>query len=38
MGGITEVESLKSWTPLLCVLGVVTFVMSLLLSLVLPLV
>jgi H+/gluconate symporter-like permease len=37
MGGITEVESLKSWTPLLCVLGVVTFVMSLLLSMVLPL-
>lgn len=38
MGGFTELESLKSWTPLLCVLGVVTFIMSLLLSLVLPLV
>jgi H+/gluconate symporter-like permease len=38
MGGISEVESLKSWTPLLCVLGTVTFGMSILLSLVMPLV
>lgn len=38
MGGITELESLKSWTPLLCILGLVTFLMSVILSIVLPLV
>lgn len=37
MSGLTEAEALKSWTPLLCVLGLVAFVMSLLLALVLPL-
>lgn len=37
MGGLTEAESLKSWTPLLCVLGITAFVMSILLSLVMPL-
>ncbi|NNE91434.1 MAG: gluconate permease [Verrucomicrobiales bacterium] len=37
MSGLTEAEALKSWTPLLCVLGLVTFAMSILLSLVLPL-
>ncbi|MAS91644.1 MAG: gluconate permease [Verrucomicrobiales bacterium] len=37
MGGLTEAESLKSWTPLLCVLGITAFVMSIVLSLVLPL-
>jgi len=37
MSGITEVEALKSWTPLLCVLGGVAFLMSVILSIVLPL-
>lgn len=37
MSGLTEVEGLKTWTPLLIVLGVVGFVMSLILSQVLPL-
>jgi GntP family gluconate:H+ symporter len=37
MGGITEVEALKSWTPLLCILGGVAFLMSVILSIVLPL-
>ncbi|MCB1062188.1 MAG: gluconate permease [Verrucomicrobiae bacterium] len=36
MSGLTEAEALKSWTPLLCVLGLVTFLMSVLLSIVLP--
>lgn len=38
MSGLTEAEALKSWTPLLAVLGVTAFVMSIILSLVLPLV
>lgn len=38
MSGLTEVESLKSWTPLLSVLGITTFLMSVLLSYLLPLV
>lgn len=37
MSGLTEAEALKSWTPLLCVLGVTSFVMSLVLAVVLPL-
>jgi len=37
MSGLTEAEALKSWTPLLAVLGVTAFVMSVLLSFVLPL-
>lgn len=37
MSGLTEAEALKSWTPLLCVLGLVSFLMSLLLSVILPL-
>ncbi len=37
MGGLTEVEALKSWTPLLIVLGVVSFVITLILSVVMPL-
>ncbi len=37
MSGLTEAEALKSWTPLLCVLGLVSFAMSVLLALVLPL-
>ena len=38
MGGLTEVEALKSWTPMLMVLGVVSFLVTLLLANVLPLV
>ncbi|MED5287049.1 MAG: SLC13 family permease [Planctomycetota bacterium] len=38
MGGLTEGEALKTWTPLLCVMGIAGFLMSLLLSQVLPLV
>jgi len=36
MGGLTEVESLKSWTPLLCVLGIVSMIMTLILATVMP--
>lgn len=38
MSGMNEVEGLKTWTPLLSVLGVTGFVVTLLLSQVLPLV
>lgn len=38
MGGLTEVESLKSWTILLILLGCVSMAMSVLLAIVLPLV
>ncbi len=38
MGGLTEVEALKSWTPMLIVLGVVSFLVTLLLANVMPLV
>ncbi|PHS15776.1 MAG: gluconate permease [Blastopirellula sp.] len=37
MSGITEVEALKTWTPLLLVLGIVSFLVSLGLALVMPL-
>jgi gluconate:H+ symporter, GntP family len=37
MSGLTEAEALKSWTPLLAVLGVTTFLTSILLSFLLPL-
>lgn len=37
MSGITETEALKSWTSTLAVLGVTTFLLSLLLATVLPL-
>ncbi|MCA9047031.1 MAG: hypothetical protein KDA69_22065, partial [Planctomycetaceae bacterium] len=36
MSGLTEREALKSWTPLLCVLGVTAFVVSLVLSVAMP--
>ena len=36
MSGLSEVEALKSWTPLLCVLGGTIFLMTLILALVLP--
>jgi H+/gluconate symporter-like permease len=38
MSGLTESESLQSWTPLLSLLGITAFVTSLLLAVVLPLV
>lgn len=38
MGGLTEAESLKSWTILLAILSVVSFAMSVLLAIVLPMV
>jgi GntP family gluconate:H+ symporter len=37
MGGLTETEGLKTWTPLLCVLGATGFTTSILLALVMPL-
>lgn len=38
MSGLTEAEALKSWTPMLAILGLTSFVMSIILSLVMPLV
>lgn len=38
MGGLSEVETLKTWTPLLAVVGVVAFATTVLLALVVPLV
>lgn len=37
MGGLTEAEGLKTWTPLLTVLGLVSFGVTLLLATVMPL-
>jgi H+/gluconate symporter-like permease len=37
MGGLTEAEALKTWTPILLVLGSVSLIMTFLLSVVLPL-
>lgn len=36
MGGLTEIEALKSWTPLLLVLGITSFITTTLLALALP--
>ena len=38
MGGLSEVETLKTWTPLLAAVGVVAFATTVLLALVVPLV
>ena len=38
MGGLTETEALKSWTTMLLILGVVSFAVTLLLAVVLPMV
>ena len=38
MGGLTEIQTLRCWTPTLVIIGAVTFAMSVLLALVLPLV
>ena len=38
MGGLTETEALKSWTVMLLILGVVSFGMTVLLAMVLPMV
>jgi gluconate:H+ symporter, GntP family len=37
MGGLTELEALKSWTPLLAILGVVAFATTILLATLMPL-
>jgi gluconate:H+ symporter, GntP family len=36
MGGLTEIEALKSWTPLLAILGITSMIMTTLLALLLP--
>ncbi|MBG89132.1 MAG: gluconate permease [Verrucomicrobiales bacterium] len=36
MGGISEVDALKTWTPLLCVLGATMFIVTMILATVLP--
>jgi GntP family gluconate:H+ symporter len=38
MGGLTEAETLRSWTPLLAVCGVVAMIVTVILSLLVPLV
>jgi GntP family gluconate:H+ symporter len=38
MGGLTEVEGLRSWTPLLAVVGVTAMALTLVLALLMPLV
>jgi H+/gluconate symporter-like permease len=38
MGGLTEVEGLKSWTPLLAIVGVTSMVATLALAVFIPLV
>jgi len=38
MGGLTEVEALKSWTPLLAIVGLTGMVVTILLSFIFPLV
>jgi GntP family gluconate:H+ symporter len=37
MSGLTETEALKTWTPLLLVLGTVSLIMTILLSMIMPL-
>ncbi len=37
MGGLTEVQTLKSWTPALAIVGTVAFVLTVILAAVLPL-
>jgi GntP family gluconate:H+ symporter len=36
MGGLTELETLRSWTPLLAIVGTVTFLMTLVLAIAFP--
>jgi gluconate:H+ symporter, GntP family len=38
MGGLTELETLKSWTPLLAVVGLTSMIMTLVLAVLLPMV
>lgn len=38
MSGLTEAEALKSWTPMLAILGLTSFIMSVILSMIMPLV
>lgn len=37
MGGLTEAEGLKTWTPLLAVLGIVSMIVTVILAVVMPL-
>jgi GntP family gluconate:H+ symporter len=37
MGGLTEIETLKTWTPLLALMGCVSMVMTMILAVLLPL-
>jgi hypothetical protein len=37
MGGVTEIETLKSWTPVLALVGVTAMVTTLLLAVLVPL-
>ena len=37
MGGVSEIETLKSWTPLSAIVGTTAMLMTVLLALVLPL-
>jgi len=37
MGGVTEVETLRSWTPLSAVVGITAFAATLVLAVLLPL-
>jgi len=36
MGGLTEAESLRSWTPLLAVCGIASMVFTVILAVILP--
>jgi H+/gluconate symporter-like permease len=37
MGGLSELETLQTWTPLLAIMGVIGLLMTLLLAAILPL-
>jgi GntP family gluconate:H+ symporter len=37
MGGLTELEALKTWTPMLCVLGSTAMLVTIVLALIVPL-
>jgi H+/gluconate symporter-like permease len=37
MGGLTEVETLRSWTPLLCVTGITALTVTVVLAILVPL-
>ena len=37
MGGLTEIQTLKSWTPTLAIVGTVAFILTVILAAVMPL-